>query len=113
MALRVTVPKYKDLKHPLLINQIDAKEISGGFLAVYDWFDGEGCGWMHPEAQKRFLALPNKEKLRVYDGILEFHAHVIDCGYIAIDFNNGTFLYNFETGDFTFVILIFTQNIVK
>jgi len=102
MALKVTVPKYKDLKHPLLVNQIDAQEIGSGFLAVYDWFDGEGCGWMHPEAQKRFLALPNEDKLRVYDGMLEFHAHVINCGYIAIDFNNGTILYNFDTGNFAF-----------
>ena len=86
MALRVTVPKYKDLKHPLLINQIDAKEISDSFLVGYGWFDGEGCGWMHSEAKKRFLALLNKEKLRICDGILEFHSHVIDCGYIAIAF---------------------------
>jgi len=33
---------------------------------------------------------------------LDFHAHVIECGYIAIDFNNGTTLYNFDTGDFAF-----------
>lgn len=101
-ALKLTVPKYRDLKHPLLINQIDAKEIGGGYLAIYDWFDGEGCGWMHPDAQKRFLDIPNKDKLRVYNGILEFHAHVIDCGYIAIDFNNGTILYNFDTNNFAF-----------
>ena len=102
MMLKISVPKYKELKHPLLINQIDAEETGGGFLAVYDWFDGEGCGYMHPEMQKKFLALPNKEKQRVYEGILEFHAHVIDCGYIAIDFNNGTTLYNFDNGDFAF-----------
>ena len=57
---------------------------------------------MHPEMQKKFLALPNKKKLRVYEGILEFHAHVIECGYIAIDFNNGSTLYNFDTGNFAF-----------
>jgi len=52
--------------------------------------------------QKKFLELPNADKLRVYDGILEFHAHVIECSYIAIDFNNGTMLYNFDTGNFAF-----------
>jgi len=102
MRLKITVPKYRELKHPLLIDQIDAVEIGGGFLTTYDWFDGEGCGYMHPEMQKRFLALPNDEKLRVYEGILEFHAHVIECGYVAIDFNNGSTLYNFDTGDFAF-----------
>jgi len=102
MRLKFTVPKYKELKHPRLINQIDALEIGGGFMTVYDWFDGEGCGYMHPEMQKKFLALSNQEKLRVYDGILDFHAHVIECGYVAIDFNNGATLYNFESGDFAF-----------
>jgi len=102
IALKMSVPKYKDLKHPLLINQIAVEEIGGGFLAIYDWFDGEGCGYMHPEMQKKFLALPNKEKLRVYEGILEFHAHVIERGYIAIDFNNGSTLYHFDNGNFAF-----------
>jgi len=102
IALKMSVPKYKDLKHPLLINQIAAEEIGGGFLAIYDWFDGEGCGYMHPEMQKKFLTLPNKAKLRVYEGILDFHAHVIECGYIAIDFNNGSTLYNFDNGNFAF-----------
>jgi len=100
--LKISVPKYRDLKHPLLINQIHAEEIGGGFIAVYDWFDGEGCGYMHPEMQMKFLALPNKDKLRVYEGILEFHAHVAACGYVAIDFNNGSTLYNFDNGDFAF-----------
>jgi len=102
MMLKISVPKYKDLKHPLLVNQIDAEEIGGGFMAVYDWFDGEGCGYMHPEMQEKFLALPNQEKLRVFEGILEFHAHVIERGYIAIDFNNGSTLYNFDNGKFAF-----------
>jgi len=100
MRLKFTAPKYKDLKHPLLVNQLYAEEAGGGYIAVYDWFDGEGCGYMHPEMQQRFLALPNSDKLRVYTGILTFHAHVIDCGYVAVDFNNGAALYNFDTGDF-------------
>jgi len=102
MMLKISVLKYKELKHPLLINQIYAEEIGGGFMAVYDWFNGEGCGYMHPEMQKKFLALPNRGKHRVYEGILEFHAHVAKCGYVAIDFNNGSTLYNFDTGNFAF-----------
>jgi len=102
MRLKISVPKYKELKHPLLINQIGAEAVGGGFLAIYDWFDGEGCGYMHPEMQRKFLALPNKEKQRIYAGILEFHAHVIERGYIAIDFNNGSTLYNFDNGNFAF-----------
>ena len=98
--LNFTVPKYKDLKHPLLINQIYAEEVGGGFLTVFDWFDGESCGYPQPEMCKRFMSLPAQEKLRVYEGILTFHVHVAECGYVAIDFNDQATLYDFDTGNF-------------
>jgi serine/threonine-protein kinase len=98
--LKHTVPKYKALKHPLLINLIDAEAIGSGYITVFDWFDGESCGYPQPKMCKRFMALPAEEKLRVYKGILEFHAHVAKCGYVAIDFNDHATLYNFDSGDF-------------
>jgi len=100
LRLKYTVPKYKDLHHPLLINQIDAEEIGGGFITVFDWFDRESCGYPQKEACKKFMALPNKEKQRIYEGILEFHAHVAERGYVAIDFNDQATLYNFDNGNF-------------
>jgi len=99
MRLKITVPKYKELKHPLLVNQVGAEEIGGGFMTVYDWFDGEDCGYMRPEMQEKLLALPNKEKLRIYEAILDFHAHVVECGYVAVDFNKGAIIYNFDNGN--------------
>jgi len=99
-TLKATVTKYKDLKHPLLINQIDAQEVGGGFLTVFDWFDGESYGYPQTEMCKRFLALPVKEKQRVFEGIMEYHAHVAECGYVAVDFNDQNTLYNFDSGDF-------------
>ncbi len=100
LRLKYSVLKYIEMKHPLLVNLIDAMEIGGGYLTVFDYFDGESCGYPQHEANKRFLALPAEEKLRVYDGILAFHAHVAKCGYVAIDFNDQATLYNFKTGDF-------------
>jgi len=100
MRLKVTVPKYNELRHPLLINLLDAEEIGGGFVTVFDWFDGESCGYLQREMRVRFLALPSRERLRVYEGILQFHAHAAECGYVAIDFNDQSTLYNFRNGDF-------------
>jgi len=100
LRLKYSVPKYKEMKHPLLVNFLDAMEIGGGYLTVFDWFDGESCGYPQREMCKKFLALPAEKKLRVYDGILEFHAYVAKCGYVAIDFNDQATLYNFDNGDF-------------
>lgn len=101
MRLKFSVLKYKELKHPLLINQIDAEEIGGGFITIFDWFNGESFGYPQHEMCKKFMALPVKEKQRIYEGILEFHAHVAECGYVAIDFNDQATLYNFDSGDFS------------
>lgn len=98
--LKHTVPKYNDLKHPLLINIIDAEEIGCGFITVFDWFDGESCGYPQPEMCAKFKLLPIKEKQRVFEGIIEFHAHAAEHGYVAIDFNDQSTLYNFANGDF-------------
>ena len=98
--LKYSVLKYKELKHPLLVNQIDAEEIGGGFLTVFDWFDGVSFGYPQTEMAKKFMALPTNKKQRVYEGILEFHAHVAEQGYVAIDFNDQNVLYNFDSGSF-------------
>ncbi|MCL2708548.1 MAG: hypothetical protein FWF03_05465 [Defluviitaleaceae bacterium] len=98
--LKATVKKHEDLRHPLLIGQLYAEDAGGGFIAVYDWFDGVSCGYWQRGDNIRFMALPVREKLRVYAGILEFHAHAASKGYVAIDFNDQSTLYDFETGDF-------------
>jgi serine/threonine-protein kinase len=78
--LKHTVPKYNDLRHPLLINMVDAEEIGGGFITVFDWFDGESCGYPQPEMCAKFKSLPAKEILRVFEGIVEFHVRVAERG---------------------------------
>lgn len=100
LRLKYSVPKYKEMRHPLLVNLVDAMEIGGGYLTVFDWFEGESCGYPQRETCKRFMALPSDKKMRVYDGILEFHAHVAKCSYVAIDFNDQATLYNFDNEDF-------------
>jgi serine/threonine-protein kinase len=100
LRLKYSVLKYKEMKHPLLVNLVDAMEIGGGYLTVFDWFDGESCGYPQREMCERFITLPIEKKMRVYDGILEFHAHVIKCGYVAIDFNDQATMYNFDNGEF-------------
>ena len=100
LRLQLSAIKYKDMHHPLLVNLVDAMEIGGGYLTVFDWFEGESCGYPQTEMCQRFRALPNEEKMHVYEGILTFHAHVAQCGYVAIDFNDQATLYNFDNGDF-------------
>jgi len=94
--LMATVSVYHYLQHPLLTPVVETKTVPGGYLMVQDWFDGV-CMVRQYGNQSRFLQLPIRDKLEIYARVLEFHQHVHEKGYIAIDFYDGCVLYNFDT----------------
>ncbi|MDF2989395.1 MAG: hypothetical protein K0R50_4905 [Eubacterium sp.] len=96
--LKAAVPKYEELTHPSLIRLVKAEEIGDGFAIIFDWEDGESIGDLNPLLHERFLALPTDKRIGVFEEILYFHAHVAQCGYVAIDFNDNSTLYNFDSG---------------
>jgi len=97
--LKAAVIKYKEMAHPLLIRLIEAKEIGNGYMIVFDWFDGENFSVETPILYEKFKALPINEKIYVFEEILRFHEYVVKCGYIAMDFNDYSPLYNFDAGE--------------
>ena len=99
--LKISTIKYKEMAHPLLINLVESKEIDSGYMNVYDWEDGESFGDQNPHLNEKFNALPTNEKLHIFNEVLRFHEYASECGYIAIDFNDNSTLYNFETGKVT------------
>lgn len=94
--LKLTTPIYQDLAHPTLIRYINAEEIGGGFAVIYEWADGVCMGRMYPLSRKRFMQMSLDVKLQVFNDILAFHAYVASCGYIAIDFYDGSIMYDFN-----------------
>ena len=97
--LKAAVPKYIEMAHPLLIRFIEAKETGGGYMSVFDWFDGENFSVETPLLYEKFKDLPNDKKIYIFEEILRFHEHVAQCGYVAMDFNDYSTLYNFDTGE--------------
>ncbi len=94
--LQAAVKVYEDLAHPHLIKLIRAEEIGGGFAAIFEWTDGECMGKMYPLSRETFMQMPDNTKLDVFHAILDFHIHVIEQGYVAIDFYDGSILYDFS-----------------
>jgi serine/threonine protein kinase len=99
--LRAAVPKYKDLEHPSLIRLVDSAEVKDGYVLLFDWEAGESFGNPDCSLDHRFLSLPISQRVRVFEQVLRFHLHVACCGYVAIDFNHNSILYNFESGKVT------------
>lgn len=105
--LKNSVPIYKDLQHKHLINLLDNFEVENGYALIFDWFDGEclHSHWSFPPPQKythpdspffRFKQLPIEKRLESFKSILEFHVHAEKNHYVAVDFYDGSILYDFK-----------------
>ena len=94
--LKATLPVYEALRHPALLNILEHGPVPGGYLAVFEWFDGTCMGKQYGDYE-RCMALPVAEMLPIYRVILDFHLHVQALGYLALDFYDGCMLYDFET----------------
>lgn len=95
--LKSTIPIYQDLAHSNLIKFLKGEEVGGGFAAIFEWTDGECMGRMYPLSRERFMQMPDSTRLEVFNDILAFHIHVINRGYVAIDFYDGSIMYDFST----------------
>jgi len=105
--LKFAVPLYKTLEHPNLISLIDHYETKEGYAAIFEWFNGEclHSHWLfavqpkhsHPDSPfYRFKQLSIEKRLLSLDTIYEFHKYVESKGYVAVDFYDGSILYDFS-----------------
>ncbi|MCR8848047.1 serine/threonine-protein kinase [Rossellomorea sp. SC111] len=95
-GLKSAVKVYEDLRHSNLVNLIRAEEVGGGFAAIFEWTDGECMGKMYPLSRGKFMQLPDSTRVGVFRDILDFHIHAAEQGYVAIDFYDGSILYDFS-----------------
>lgn len=104
--LRASAAVYEDLRHGTLVNLLWQGSIGAGYALVFDWMEGESLHahwtfdefpkYTHPQsAYKRFKDLPVEKRLRTLRDIYRFHAHVIERGYVAVDFYDGSLMYDF------------------
>ena len=94
--LRATVPLYRALHHEALVELVETFETPNGFGMVFRWTNGECMGKMYPQSRQKFMEMPLNTRLAVYEEIQRFFAHVAAKQYVAIDFYDGSILYDFE-----------------
>ena len=104
------IPVYKQLEHPHLIKLIDHFRIENGYAVVFEWFEGEclHSHWTFGGMAKytnprspfyRFKNLEIEKRLDTLDTIFAFHAYVESQGFVAVDFYDGSILYDFEKNE--------------
>lgn len=106
LALKSAMPLYKKLRHPHLIRLLEHYPVEELYVAVFDWAEGE-CLYDHWNFEKyaadpslksprvRFKELPKLQKLKAAEVLFSFLKKVAAKGYVAVDFYDGSILYDF------------------
>lgn len=100
------MPLYDALRHPGLIELREHFPVNDGYVALFTWFAGEclHAHWAfspqqkytHPDSPSfRHKQLPLAQRLDSLETIFAFLQHVSAQGYVAIDFYDGSILYDF------------------
>jgi serine/threonine-protein kinase len=99
--LRSAVRLRRSCDHPALPCLYQVIESPDGPLLVYQWIDGERVGVPRAarddpqSAFQRFRRLPVPEIVRALDAIYDLHDELARSGWIAVDFYDGSMLYDF------------------
>jgi len=94
--LKYAVYLYRDLEHHSLIKLLYAEEIGGGFAAVFEYAEAIGIEPLNSPEYMKFMQMPVEKKMKAFEDIVEFHIHVAAKGYVALDFYDGSILYDYE-----------------
>jgi serine/threonine-protein kinase len=108
LRMKNAIPIYEDIQHPNLIKLIEHFEQGKGYASIYEWEEGEclHAHWnfdkypkyTHPKSPNfKFNQLSLELKLDCLDKIFSLHKLVAENGYVAIDFYDGSIIYDFET----------------
>jgi serine/threonine-protein kinase len=109
--LKQSVSVNADLANRHLVRMLDHfGTAAGGHAAVFEWFEGECLHphWSFPPPAKyvdprspyfRFRQLPAPRRLHALRTIFLFHLHVEAQGYAAVDFYDGSILYDFAANE--------------
>jgi len=107
--LRRSMPVYEALQHPVLVTLREHYAVGAGYVAVFDWFEGEVLSSPdYPSPAKygdprsphcRFRSLPVELRLECLDSVFAFHHFAEKSRYVAVDFYDGSILYDFEVNE--------------
>lgn len=110
--LKEAVHLYYDLAHPNLIKIIEEYDYKQFYVVVFEWADGK-CLFDHwnfeayqrdttiKSPKERFKELPVSKKLKAVEVLFSFLQNANKEGYVAVDFYDGSIMYDFLTDETT------------
>lgn len=110
--LKGGVSLYHELEHPNLVRVVEAYPHGQFYAAVFPWINGQ-CLFDHWNFEKykkdstlkspkaKFRELPACKRMQAADVLFSFLENVHRKGYVAVDFYDGSIMYDFETDTVT------------
>jgi serine/threonine protein kinase len=101
--LRNAARLHQSFQHPLLPRLLQFIESPDGPLLVFPWLDGELLGIPREQRDdpqssfQRFRSLPALTILSCLDALFDLHTQLAQAGWIAVDFYDGSLLYDFQS----------------
>src|SRR5262249_30213740 len=114
--LRNAVRIASSICHPALAPFRHLVESETGPLLVYDWVDGALLGGTRARRNEpaspyaRFRALEPSAILEALDTVFDLHLRLAASGWIAVDFYDGSLVYDFATRNIHVVDVDHYQN---
>lgn len=111
-TLKMAMPIYEDIQHTNLIKLIKHFSLDELYIAVFKWAAGD-CLFDHwnfeeyyrnphlvPPA-KRFKKMPIAKRIAAAEVLFSFLETVSKSGYVAVDFYDGSIMYDFDSDTIT------------
>lgn len=121
--LKEAVHLYYDLRHPNLVKIIEDYEYGQFYVVVFEWTEGE-CLFDHWNFEKyqrdtviqspkeKFKQLSVSKRLSTIDVLFSFLQNVNKKGYVAVDFYDGSIMYDFSTDKTTICDIDFFKRLL-
>ena len=106
-SLKSAMTIYEDIKHQNLIELVKHYQFEDIYIAIFKWVEGD-CLFDHWNFEKyhgnsqiiapaeRFKQLPIEQRLKSGDTLFSFLDKVSKSGYVAVDFYDGSIIYDFS-----------------
>lgn len=105
-ALKSAIAIYENIKHPNLIELVKHYQFEDIYVAIFKWAEGDCLFdyWnfekYHGNSQiiapaERFKQLPVTQRIKSADILFSFLDKVSKSGYVAVDFYDGSIMYDF------------------
>ena len=105
-ALKSAIAIYENIKHPNLIELVKHYPLEDTYIAIFKWVEGDCLFdyWnfekYHSNSQiispaERFKQLPVTQRIKSADILFSFLDKISKSGYVAVDFYDGSIMYDF------------------